>query len=116
MPDIFAALPLFPIVLTLKVAGAATLTALGLGIAAARLQARRRSAVSRILDAVCTLPMVLPPTVLGYYLILLVGRRGVLGPWLARWGIELMFSWQGAVVAATVVIFPLVYKSARAGL
>ena len=53
----------------------------------------------------CTLPMILPPTVLGYYLILLVGRRGVIGPWLAECGINLIFSWQGAVVAATVVVF-----------
>ena len=64
----------------------------------------------------CTLPMILPPTVLGYYLILLVGRRGVIGPWLAECGINLIFSWQGAVVAATVVVFPLIYKSARAAL
>ena len=60
--------------------------------------------------------MILPPTVLGYYLILLVGRRGVIGPWLAECGINLIFSWQGAVVAATVVVFPLIYKSARAAL
>lgn len=69
-----------------------------------------------VLDAMCTLPMILPPTVLGYYLILLVGRRGVIGPWLAECGINLIFSWQGAVVAATVVVFPLIYKSARAAL
>ena len=56
------------------------------------------------------LPMILPPTVLGYYLILLVGRRGVIGPWLAECGINLIFSWPGAVVAATVVVFPLIYK------
>ena len=55
-------------------------------------------------------------TVLGYYLILLVGRRGVIGPWLVECGINLIFSWQGAVVAATVVVFPLIYKSARAAL
>ena len=47
---------------------------------------------------------------------LLVGRRGVIGPWLAECGINLIFSWQGAVVAATVVVFPLIYKSARAAL
>lgn len=69
-----------------------------------------------ILDALCTLPLVLPPTVLGYYLILLVGRRGLLGPFLAEAGINLIFSWQGAVVAAAVVVFPLIYKSARAAM
>lgn len=60
--------------------------------------------------------MILPPTVLGYYLILIIGRRGVLGHWLQEMGIQLIFTWQGAVVAATVVVFPLIYKSARAAL
>lgn len=60
--------------------------------------------------------MILPPTVLGYYLILLVGRRGLIGPWLNDLGIRLIFSWQGAVVAATIVVFPLIYKSSRAAL
>lgn len=57
--------------------------------------------------------MVLPPTVLGYYLLVLLGRRGVLGETLAGWGIELVFTWQGAVIAAAVVAFPLVLKGAR---
>ena len=80
------------------------------------LLARKRGPLPALLDALCTLPLVLPPTVLGYYLILLVGRRGVFGHWLADMGINLIFSWQGAVVAATVVVFPLIYKSARAAL
>ncbi len=62
-----------------------------------------------------TLPMVMPPTVLGYYLLVLVGRRGVIGEWLYdKLGITLVFTWQGAVIAAAVVAFPLVYKAARA--
>jgi molybdate transport system permease protein len=62
-----------------------------------------------------TLPMVMPPTVLGYYLLVLVGRRGVIGEWLYdKLGISLVFTWQGAVIAAAVVAFPLVYKAARA--
>ena len=69
-----------------------------------------------MLDAAFTLPLVLPPTVIGYYLIQLLGRRGLLGPELAAWGINLMFTWQGAVAAASVVIFPLIYKSCRAAL
>lgn len=96
--------------------GLATAASFCAGVAAAWLLARRRSPFSAVLDAMCTLPMILPPTVLGYYLILLVGRRGVIGPWLAECGINLIFSWQGAVVAATVVVFPLIYKSARAAL
>jgi molybdate transport system permease protein len=66
------------------------------------------------LDALVTLPLVLPPTVLGYYLLVLVGRRGVFGAWLESIGITLVFTWQGAVLASTVVAFPLVLKSARA--
>ena len=63
----------------------------------------------------CTLPLVLPPTVLGYYLIVLIGRQGWLGRWLQEtWGISLIFTWQGAVLAAAVVSLPLVFKSARA--
>jgi molybdate transport system permease protein len=57
----------------------------------------------------------MPPTVLGYYLIVLIGRRGWLGSWLLdTFGINLMFTWQGAVLASAVVAFPLVFKSARA--
>lgn len=108
--------PWFPIYLSLKVAGLATLVALAAGVAVARYQMRRKTLRSKVLDALCTLPMILPPTVLGYYLILLIGRRGLLGQWLQEMGIQLIFTWQGAVVAATVVVFPLIYKSARAAL
>ena len=108
--------PWFPIYLSLKVAGLATLVALISGLAVARFQMRRKSFFSKVLDALCTLPMILPPTVLGYYLILVVGRRGILGEWLADMNIEVIFTWQGAVIAATVVVFPLIYKSARAAL
>lgn len=67
------------------------------------------------LDAVLTLPLVLPPTVLGYYLIVILGRNGLLGRFLNEsLGISLMFTWQGAVIASAVVSFPLVFKSARA--
>jgi molybdate transport system permease protein len=66
-------------------------------------------------DSLATLPLVLPPTVLGYYLIVLMGRHGWLGRWLEETlGITLIFTWQGAVLAAAVVSLPLVFKSARA--
>lgn len=107
---------LSPLELSLRVAGLATLISFVAATLMAWLLARKRGPLSALLDAVCTLPLVLPPTVLGYYLILLVGRRGLLGQWLADVGINLIFSWQGAVVAATVVVFPLIYKSARAAL
>ena len=105
-----------PLELSLRVAGAATAVSFVVATLAAWRLARKRGPMPALLDALCSLPLVLPPTVLGYYLILLVGRRGVFGPGLAELGINLIFSWQGAVVAATVVVFPLIYKSARASL
>jgi molybdate transport system permease protein len=101
--------------LSLKVAGWATAINLVLGTAVGFALARSRFPGRELLDAVLTLPMVLPPTVLGYYLLVLVGKRGWLGAWLNdTWGINLIFTWQGAVIAATLVAFPLVLKSARA--
>lgn len=106
---------LSPLLLTLKVATLATIVAMFAGVPIAFLMARRSFLGSRLLDAIMTLPMVLPPTVLGYYLIVLIGRKGLLGPWLETMGIQLIFTWQGAVIAASIVAYPLVYKSARAG-
>lgn len=103
-----------PLLLTLKVAGWATLLATAAGTAAAYGLSRWRWPGRDLLDAILTLPLVLPPTVLGYYLLVLLGRRGVLGERLADIGIELVFTWQGAVIAASVVAFPLAFKSARA--
>ncbi|TVM16354.1 molybdate ABC transporter permease subunit [Oceanidesulfovibrio indonesiensis] len=106
-----------PLLLTLKVAGLATLAASVLGVAFAYALTRWRFPLRDLVDALCTLPLVMPPTVLGYYLLVLIGRRGILGAWLQEvFGVTLMFTWQGAVIAATVVAFPLVFKSARAAL
>ena len=102
------------IALTLKVAAWATGINLVLGVAVGWFLARRRFVGRELLDAVLTLPLVLPPTVLGYYLLVLLGRQGWLGDGLQRWfGINLIFTWQGAVIAATLVSFPLVLRSAR---
>ena len=103
-----------PLALSLKVAGWATLLNLLFGVAIAYGLARWRSSVRDLVDSILTLPLVLPPTVLGYYLLVVLGRRGVVGEWLEKWGIELVFTWQGAVIASTIVAFPLVLKSARA--
>ncbi|MDR2050438.1 MAG: molybdate ABC transporter permease subunit [Deltaproteobacteria bacterium] len=109
------------ILLTLRVAGIATLVSacLGLGLAwgmTRGLAPARRPRGRSVVDALCALPLVLPPTVIGYCLILLVGRKGLIGPLLQELGISLIFSWKGAVVAATVVIFPLTYRASRAAL
>lgn len=101
--------------LSLKVAGWATAINLVLGVAFGALLARRRFPGRELLDTVFTLPLVLPPTVLGYYLLVLVGRNGPLGAWLQdSFGINLVFTWQAAVIAAAVASFPLVFKPARA--
>jgi molybdate transport system permease protein len=101
--------------LTLKVALWATALNLVLGVAAGYALARGRFAGRELLDALLTMPMVLPPTVLGYYLLVLIGTNGPLGAWLLQHlGIRLIFTWQGAVLAAMVVSFPLVFKAARA--
>ncbi|HWA14546.1 MAG TPA: molybdate ABC transporter permease subunit [Burkholderiales bacterium] len=106
---------LVPLLLTLKVAGWATFGATVAGVLVAFALARLRFPGREVLDAMMTLPMVMPPTVLGYYLLVLVGRRGPIGAWLeSTFGISLVFTWQGAAIAAAVVAFPLVYKAARA--
>ncbi|BDG60032.1 molybdate ABC transporter permease subunit [Caldinitratiruptor microaerophilus] len=105
----------FPLYLSLKVAALATLAALAVGVPLAWLLARRRLPGADLLAALVTLPMVLPPTVLGYYLLLVIGRQSPLGRLLeGRWGITLVFTWQAAVLAATVVAVPLVARSAQA--
>ena len=106
---------LTPLWLTLKVALLATLLAGVAGITLGWWMARRRFAGHAVVDSFLMLPMVLPPTVLGYYLIVVVGRNGVLGRYLDQWfGINLMFTWQGAVIAASIVSLPLIDKAARA--
>ena len=103
------------LLLSLKVAGWATLLNLFFGIAVGYLLARKRFPGRDLLDTLLTLPMVMPPTVLGYYLLVLMGRRSWLGAWLQdHFAFSLIFTWQGAVIAAAIVAFPLVFKPARA--
>src|SRR5476651_1859084 len=100
--------------LSLKVACWATAIDVVIGVALGYLLARGRFPGRELLDAVLTLPMVMPPTVLGYYLLVVLGRNGWLGAWLLRvFGINLIFTWQAAVIAASVVSLPLILKSAR---
>ena len=106
-----------PLALSLRVAGLATLFAVVFGIALAALLARRHSVAANITDATVNLPLVLPPTVLGYYLLVLLGRSSFLGRFLEDdLGITLVFTWRGAVVAAVVASLPLFVKPARAAL
>lgn len=108
--DVFPAL-----MLSLKVATCATLINVILGTLTGYALAKWRFVGRDLLDTILMLPMVLPPTVMGYYLIVLLGQNGSLGQWLTNtFNINLIFTWQGAVVAAACVTFPLVVKPARA--
>ena len=101
--------------LSLKVAGWATAINLFVGVGLGALLARKRFPGRELLDTLLTLPMVLPPTVLGYYLLVVIGRNGPLGGWLqSAFGINLVFTWQAAVIAAAIASLPLVFKPARA--
>ena len=101
--------------LSLQVATWATLACLVLGTGVGYALARWRFPGRDLVDTLLTLPMVMPPTVLGYYLLVLLGRKGWVGGWLhTTFGINLIFTLTGAVIAATVVAFPLVFKPARA--
>jgi molybdate transport system permease protein len=106
-----------PLFLSLRIALLAT-TAAGLfGIGAAALLARRRMPLRHLLDALLTAPLVLPPTVLGYYLLVTLGRSSALGRLFETLtGRSIVFTRTGAVVAATVSALPLIVKSARAAI
>ena len=84
------------------------------GAAPARLMARREFYGKEFVEAAITLPLVLPPSVVGYALLVVIGKNGLLGKTLAGMGITLVFTWYAVVLAATVVAFPLMYQSAKA--
>ena len=105
------------ITLSLRVAGVATLVTLPFGIAVAWLLARRTFPGKALVDALVHLPLVLPPVVTGYALLLLFGRRGPIGAFLeAQFGIVLAFRWTGAALACAVMGFPLMVRAIRLGL
>ncbi|MBV9956874.1 MAG: molybdate ABC transporter permease subunit [Acidobacteria bacterium] len=107
----------FPLALSFKVALLATALVLIFGVALAWLLARRRFVGRELLDSVITLPLVLPPTVLGYYLLVLLSVNSPVGKALkAVTGWQIVFTWQGAVLAAAIGALPLVVKSSRAAI
>lgn len=105
------------LLLSLRVALVSVAVALPAGIAIAFLLARARFPGKAILDALIHLPLVLPPVVVGYALLVILGRRGVVGAWLHDiFGITLAFTWKGAAVAAAVMAFPLMVRAIRLSL
>ncbi len=103
-----------PLWISLKVAVVATTVTLVTGVAAAHVIRKMREPVKSVVDGLCTLPMVLPPTVLGFLLLILFGKGSPVGRFLSAAGIRIVFSWWGAVIAASAVSFPLMYRSVRA--
>lgn len=108
--------PWFPVLLSLRVAAAATLFSFLAGLSLARLFTERKIPLRGLWESLILLPMVLPPTVLGYLLLLLLGKHGPLGSLLGRAGIQVIFTWGAAVIASVIVSLPLMYQSCKAAL
>ncbi|WP_251446991.1 molybdate ABC transporter permease subunit [Vermiculatibacterium agrestimuris] len=104
----------FPLLNSLRIAGISTVLVFFLGLLAAYYIARAPRLVKGVLDVLLTLPLVLPPTVVGYLLLRLLGPKRVLGSWiLTHFGVRLTMAWYSAIFATVVVIFPLMYRTAR---
>lgn len=103
----------YPLYNSLRIAAISCVLVFFAGIFAAYYVARLPSAVKGILDVILTLPMVLPPTVVGYFILLVFGAKRPLGIFLAQYGIKFVMTWYGGVLAAAVVAFPLMYRTAR---
>jgi len=105
-----------PLWISLETSVTATILTLIAGLAVAAWRQWRRGFATAVVDGICLLPLVLPPTVVGFFLLLLFGRNGPFGRILLRLGATVVFSWPATVIAAAVVAFPLMYLTARAAL
>lgn len=105
-----------PLRISLETSVTATMVTLVAGLATAAWRQRRTGLTSAVIDGICLLPLVLPPTVVGFLLLLLFGRNGPVGRLLRTFGATVVFSWPATVIAAAVVAFPLMYLTARAAL
>jgi len=104
-----------PFFISIKTGVVATLVSFFLGLFAARKVVKAGPRIKAIADGILTLPMVLPPTVAGFFLLLIFSKRRPFGSWLyASFGIKVVQSWLGCIIAATVIAFPLMYRNARA--
>lgn len=104
----------YPVFLSLRVACIAVIFVGCIGVPLARFMARRDFPGKDVVESLITLPLVLPPSVIGYGLLRLIGRNGLLGQALAGMGVSIIFTWWAVVLASTVVSFPLMYQSAKA--
>ena len=104
----------YPLWNSIRIAGISTVIIFFLGIFAAYWLSKAPRVIKGVLDVILTLPLVLPPTVVGYLLLRVLGPRRPIGAWvLAAFGVKLTMTWWSAIFATTVVIFPLMYRTAR---
>ena len=104
---------LYPLWNSLRIAAVSCTIVFFLGIFAAYFTAKLPRGLKGILDVIFTLPMVLPPTVCGYFLLVLLGPQRPVGKFLARFGLQFAMTWYGGIIASAVVAFPLMYRTAR---
>ncbi len=104
----------FPVLLSLRVAFISLIAVTVFGLPVARLLARREFHGKDVLESAITLPLVLPPSVIGYGLLVIIGKNGPLGKIFSDIGISVIFTWWAAALASMVVSFPLMYQSAKA--
>ena len=105
---------LSPLWISIKTAFLATIITFILGVAAAYWIANSKNKLKGLIDGLFTLPLILPPTVIGFFLLLLCGKNGPVGKFLLNFDVTLIFSWTATVIAATVVSFPMMYRTSRA--
>jgi molybdate transport system permease protein len=103
---------LSPLWISLKVSLLATIITLQLGTIVAYRMYRYRGKARSLIEGILISPLILPPTVVGFVLLILLGKNGVLGQILTQWNLRFVFTWYAAVLAAIVVSFPLMYRSA----
>ncbi len=103
---------LSPLWVSLKVSLLATIVTFGLGTSVAYKMYHYRGKARSLIEGLLIAPLILPPTVVGFVLLVLLGKNGVLGQMLAQWHLQLVFTWYAAVIAAIVVSFPLMYRAA----
>ena len=102
-----------PVVISLKTALCATAVTMVLGVIAARWRIKRRGPLVEFLDGVLLFPLALPPTVVGLLLLMVFGRQSPVGQALAGIGVNIIFTWEATVIAATAVAFPIMYQTAK---
>lgn len=103
-----------PLIISLKTAFLTTFITFVIGIIASYFMSNYKGKYKGLIDGLFTLPLVLPPTVVGFFLLLVVGKNGVVGKFLLQFDITIIFSWWATVISATVVAFPMMYRTSRA--